>query len=148
MSRLRQGDIALSQTEDGGNISVINGEPVMDGGYQTAIEISLEGSDAEPHWSEEYQSESEKTRSEFFNFIKSSPKTSANINLAEEKARNDLQWFISDGIADTIIIDITSIDIVRINVSIEILLNGETLSKNEYKTNWEFEQNDPAGERV
>lgn len=148
MSQLRQGDLYLFQTLDGGNIEIVNGEPVMDGGFESATYLSLFGADSSTHWMNEYQSESEKMTGQFYNFIKSNPKTVLNINKAQELAKLDLQWFINDGIADTINAEITSSSVNRIELVVEILLNGETISSNEYKINWDYMRNDLASERV
>jgi len=147
LSKLRQGDISLFQTEDGGNISIVNGEPVMDGGFESSVDLTFFGSDGNPHWMEEYQDESEKMFSKLFNFLKSAPKTVVNINRAEELARDDLQWYITDGIADTINVRITSQSISDIILEYEILLNGETLESNQYKINWNYQKVDPATSR-
>ena len=101
MSKLRQGDVLLFSTGDGGNIEIINGEPTMDGGFESAVYMSLFQSDGKPHWMEEYQEENEKTRSEFHNFIKGNLKTVGNLNRAVVLAEKDLDWFITSGIADT-----------------------------------------------
>lgn len=148
MSQLRQGDIALHHTEDDGEITIINGEPVMDGGFETAGYLSIFGSDGNPHWMQEYQTESEKIFSKCYNFIKGNPKTASNINKAEDLAKQDLQWFIKDGIADTINVSITSNSRSDITLEYEILLNGETIDSNKFKINWGYQQDYPAHERV
>ena len=148
MSKLRQGDLFLFQTNDGGEISVKNGEPVMDGGFQSAMYISLFGHDDSPLWMNEYFKENEKLKSEFFSFIKGASKSGANILQAEELAKKDLNWFITEGIADEININITSSDAKRIVMSVQILINGEAVAGNDFEISWTFEKEDPANLRV
>ena len=160
MSKLRQGDLFLFQTNDGGEISVKNGEPVMDGGLQTAMYLSLFGDFIDEKikskleiakkewWGNEYLDEVEQLKSEFYSFIKGKPKSVQNILKAEELAKKDLQWFIDTDIADEIVVDITSNDIQKIIMDVKILADGETIEENEFEINWGFEKNDPANARV
>lgn len=148
MSQLREGDLFLYQTNDGGEISVTNGEPVMDGGFQSAIELSLAGHDNTPHWTDEYLKPFERLKSEFLPFIIGAPKTAANILRAEELAKKDLQWLLDTKAADKINVDIISINVSRVFVSIEILADGNTIAFNEFEKNWGFEKDSPANLRI
>lgn len=148
MSQLRQGDIAIFQTPDGGDISIINGEPVMDGGFESAVYLSLFAGGENTHWIEEYQDKSEKLNSRFYNFINGNAKSVENLNRAEELAKQDLNWFLTDGIADTLNLTITSTDKSRILLSYELLLDGKKLSENTYNINWGYQESSPANKRV
>lgn len=149
MSQLREGDLYLYQTPDGGEISVKNGEPVMDGGFQTAMYLSLFGNTTgREWWGNEYLTESEKLKGEFYSFINGSPKSVANILQAEELAKKDLNWFLTEKIADEINVNITSEDQDRISLSVEILANGVIIDKNIFKINWGLEKESPADLRV
>ena len=136
MSKLRQGDILLFSTGDGGDIENINGEPTMDGGFESGAELTINESDGKPHWMDEYKTESEKSDSEFMNFIKGNLKTIKNLNQAVLLAEKDFAWFINDGIADTVNISIDDLSVNRIRLNVEILANGETLSENNFEINW------------
>jgi len=148
MSKLRQGDILLFNTEDGGEIKVVNGEPVMDGGFESAIYLSLFQGDGKSHWMEEYQNESEKSRSEGINFIEGNNKTISNINRAIILFQKDLQWLIDKEIADIIDIDFDDVSIIRSKFTINILKNGNTVSKIEFQVNWNYQKSDPASGRL
>ena len=148
MSQLRQGDLFLFQTNDGGEISVKNGEPVMDGGLQSAMFLSLFGHDDSDLWMNEYLDEIEQLKSEFYPFIKGAPKSVQNILKAEELAKKDLQWFIDTDIADEINVDIQSTDVKKITMNVEILADGEVIAENEFQINWGFEKESPADKRV
>jgi phage gp46-like protein len=148
MSKLRQGDILLFQTNDGGEIKSVNGEPEMDGGMESAVYISIFGSDGKAHWMEEYQEENEKTRSEFINFIEGNQKTLANINRAASLLEKDLDWFKSSGIVDIIDISFEDVNVNRSKVIIEMQKNGETVSDTEFEINWIFQKENPGSARI
>jgi phage gp46-like protein len=148
MSKLRQGDILLYNTSDGGEIKNENGEPEMDGGFENAVFLSMFESDGKPHWTDEYKTESAKGKAEFYNFIIGNTKTIGNINHAVLLLEKDLEWIKTDTIADTINIDIEDTDVNRILVSIEILANGETLFENKYEINWGLQKEDPGSGRI
>lgn len=148
MSKLREGDIAIFNTDSGGNIQVINGEPVMDGGFESAVYITLFGNNGDNLWMNEYFTEDEKIESAFMGFMEASPITLSNINRAQELALSDLQWFINVGIADTITVVIDAVTKNRVDVTITILTNGEELFKNIYEVNWGFQENDSATGRI
>lgn len=148
MSKLRQGDIFIFHTNSGGEIQVINGEPEMDGGFESAVYLSLFGNDSSELWMNEYFSESQKLTGKFIGFILVNAKTISTLNQAEEFARQDLQWFISDGIADTIDLTLISTDRQRIDLTVEIFTDGDTVFKNTFQVNWGFQLDNSAHERL
>jgi len=148
MSILRQGDIYIYLTEDGAEISVINGEPVMDGGFESAVLISLFANENKDHWMNEYMSENEKMKGNFYSFIKNTAKTLTTMRKAEELAKLDLQWLIDTGAADDVQITIISESPVRINMEVNILANGNTIFNRIYGVNWLYQKNDPASGRI
>lgn len=148
MSILRQGDLYIYLTPDGAEIEVNNGEPVMDGGFESAVLLSLFESAEKDHWMNEYMSEDEKIRGNFYSFIKSSPKNKNTMRKAEELAKLDLQWFIDSGTADEIEVEITSKSHIRIDMEINILADGNTIFNRVYGINWLYQMNDPASGRI
>jgi len=141
MSALRQGDISLYATKDGGEIKVFNGEPVMDGGFRNAVYLSLFGHDTNlPLWMSEYMKKSEVLGGKFYTFMKGNAKSANNILKAEGLALQDLQWFLDDSVADKINVEIFSVDIIDIILKIEILANGETIFENKYQINWSLQE--------
>lgn len=149
MSKLRTGDISLFDELDGGEISVVNGEPKMDGGFESSVYIALEGHENDKlNWMDEYTTESEKIGGRFAAFIKAVPKTIANINKAEQLALLDLDSFLSDNQVDKI--DVTIIDngINKISMLVEMSKDRKTIFENEYQINWEFQLQSPANERT
>lgn len=125
-----------------------NIEPVMDGGFESAVYITLFGNNGDNLWMNEYLTEDEKIESAFMGFMEASPITLSNINRAQELALSDLQWFINVGIADTITVVIDAVTKNRVDVTVTILTNGEELFKNIYEVNWGFQENDPATGRI
>jgi len=148
MSILRQGDIYIYLTEDGAEISVINGEPVMDGGFESAVLISLFANENKDHWMNEYMSENEKMKGNFYSFIKNTAKTLTTMRKAEELAKLDLQWLIDTGAADDVQITIISESPIRINMEVNVLANGNTILNRIYGVNWLYQKNDPASGRI
>ena len=148
MSKLRQGDILIVQTDSGGTIQVLNGEPEMDGGLESAVYLSLFGNDGSDYWANEYFTEDQKLTGLFIGFMLGNPKTISTINQAREFARQDMQWFINSGIADTVDVTITSPSRQRIDLTVELKIDGNTLFQNTFQINWEFQINDPAHERI
>jgi phage gp46-like protein len=148
MSKLRQGDILLLQTDDGGNIKIVNGEPEMDGGLESATYMSLFQSDGKAHWMEEYQTEDEKTGSQFYNFIIGNQKTVSNINRAITFIELDLAWMINQGLADEFDFDYEDINVNRSKFSISIKKDGSTISGAEFEINWGFQKENPGSGRI
>ena len=148
MSQLREGDIFIFNTNPGGTIQVINGEPLMDGGFESAVYLSLFGNDNSPWWANEYLEESQQLDGAFIGFISGSPKSIDNLNRARQFALNDLQWFKDEGIADTIDVSVVSLDRQRIELTAELFANGELILQNTFEVNWGLQLNDPASERI
>lgn len=148
MSKLREGDIYLFDTLDGGEILIKNGEPEMDGGFESAVYLSYFGQSKTPWWANEHLNESEKITSQFYPFILGTPKTTQSINKAEELASQDVQWFVDEGICDNISVEIKSLSANSVSLETTLLANKNILFKNEYQVNWGFQQNDPASGRI
>ena len=125
-----------------------NIEPVMDGGFESAVYITLFGNNGDNLWMNEYFTEDEKIESSFMGFMEASPITLSNINRAQELALSDLQWFINVGIADTITVVIDAVNKNRVDMTVTILTNEEELFKNIFEVNWGFQENNAATGRI
>lgn len=141
------GDVYVYDTDDGAEINIVNGLIMPDMGFRTAVYISLFGGNKEDNgevvtnetwWGNKFEnlSENEKYVSRFQAFINSVPMTSKNISLAEEKIKQDLQWFIDDQIAESVDVDIKVIDKKRIDVKIVITKAGEIIESGNYGVQW------------
>lgn len=145
---LRQGDLAIFIDDNGGNIQNINGEPLMDGGIETSAILSLFGTNDPDTWLNEYLTGSEKYTAEFYAFMQANPITLKNLLTAQEFALRDLQWLKDDGVADEIIVEITTFEKNRINMTIGIYANKETILENTYQVNWGYQIDDPVHNRI
>lgn len=141
------GDVLLLDTNDGAELTIVNGLVQLDTGFNSAVYLSLFGGDKDDTgevvnnntwWGNKLQniSENEKLVSRFQAFINSVPLISKNIRLAEEKALQDLQWMIDDGIADSIEAVITVINRKEINLKIDITKFGEVIEAGNYSLQW------------
>ena len=138
MANLREGDLKLYQTNDGGEISVSFGEPEMEGGLFTSVFLSLFESDNTDYWMNEYLTESEKVEGRFYEFIKGVPKTPQNMTKAIDFANQDLEWMITNLIADEINIDIESKDVKSITMKVEIIKNSLIILESKFDVNWSY----------
>jgi phage gp46-like protein len=137
----RQGDLFLYHTQDGGEIDITcAGEPVMTGGLDSAVYLSLFAHEGTEHWINEYATSDEKISCQFYEFIKANVKTAKNIQRAIDLVENDLAWIKSKGIADVIDVSIVSNDIMSVTLVIDIKKNGDTLFNNEYGINWMYQK--------
>jgi phage gp46-like protein len=122
----RQGDLYLFPTLDGGNISVKNGEPVMDQGYESAVYISLEGS-SDPWFANEFLLPNRQIRSLFAEYRKGRELTSGVINTSIDLIKQDLKWLIDTKAADTINVSMSIIARNRVEIRVEIRSGRENI---------------------
>lgn len=144
----RQGDLYLFTTLDGGEISATLGEPVMDQGFETAVFLSLAGSESEAWWANEYLSKAQQIDSKFAAFAQANPLTSSTILTGEDLAGQDLAWMIDVGIADSVIVSMRAVKRNRVEVSITITIDGQDVLVSPFQINWGAQRDFPANERV
>lgn len=146
------GDVLIFDSEEGGEISVVNGLVLMDRGFSSAVYLSLFGGNGKDlgdvasnntWWGNKLEDslESEKLVSRFVSFISSEPLTSKNLILAEDKIQEDLKWFVDDGIADLIEVEILDAGNNRIQVDIKIGKDGEMIESGRFGFQWEVMKN-------
>lgn len=140
-------DVLLFDAQDGAEISINNGLITMDKGFNSAVYLSLFGGDKDDTgevvnnntwWGNKIQniSENEKLVSRFQAFITSVPLITKNVKLAEHKVKQDLQWMIDDGIADSIEAEIQVVSRKDINLKILIAKFGEVIEAGNYSLQW------------
>ena len=93
-----EGDVKLIQTDDGGDIEFIAGQPVMDQGLETAVYISLFSSD---WWGNAISEQNEKLESKLEDIYNRNLSNKTRLD-AEEYVRKALEWMIRLGIAKRI----------------------------------------------
>jgi phage gp46-like protein len=93
-----EGDVKLSISPEDGGIQYLNGNPVMTGGIDNAVLISLY---TNPNWwgNLTRTKESEKLGSEYEEATKGVI-TAGKLERIQDKARFDLQWMINEGISE------------------------------------------------
>ncbi len=145
MTDPRQGDIFLFPILDGtGNIKIINGEPVMDQGFETAVYIYLEGDNGQDWFGNEYLNESQKIISKSAAFRKGAELTSSSILTFEELVLLDLQWMLDDSVASTINATAIIIGRNRIEVAVEIFIDDDKIDLSPFQLNWKAQEDNPA----
>lgn len=114
-----QGDVLLFQSLDGGEIKVENGRIVMTTGLETAVYLSLFSPD---DWflNDVADTNEERLSSETEQVINTLPNVSKNYPLLEQAIRNDLSWLTSQKLAQSISASVSSNQINRVNIVINI----------------------------
>ena len=142
---LQQGDVKLFQTDDDGNVSVVDGVMEMSGGLETAAYLSLfggndddDGRDGNPleWWGNIGENiQARKYRSETQNLIQGLPATTGNLQRIEDAAKRDLAWFLSVGAASSVAVGATIHGLIRVKITVTIEANGEE-STFSFTENW------------
>lgn len=146
------GDVYMYDDIDGGDISIVNGLVVGDRAFATASYLSLFGGcqeddgkvdDPKTWWGNRFRGtpEDEKLVSRVQAFFKRKPVTTKNIQIAEELAKQDLEWLITDGVADDVSVEIHSVDKNRIQLTVIVKKSGELIEKGNWTINWEVATN-------
>lgn len=148
MSEEFAGDVLLFDTGDGGQISILNGLVMPDKRFSTAAYISLFGGNDDDMgrvdnnktwWGNRFSniSNNELVVSRFQSLTKKLPLTSKNIALAEQAARDDLNWMIMEDVADEVSVAVQAIDKNRINLNIVVKKDGSLLDEGNWTLQWE-----------
>lgn len=125
-------DVLMTQTPDGGELQIFNGQIVMSQGLETAAYLSVFGGNVDDSgldadlpktwWANRAQTDPTlQYRSQLQHALATLPLTPANLSAFEDAASADLAWF-TDSVADSIAVVATmpALDTVNIAVSIEI----------------------------
>jgi phage gp46-like protein len=142
-------DVKLFQTNDGGDITVVNGVTGLSSGLDTAAYLSLfggnEDDDGRPdspytYWGnidEINPSRIYRSRTQYL--LKSLPSTSNNLRRVEDAALIDLNWFTTDKVASSINVVASMPGLNKIKLIINIEANGIE-SSFEFVENWKAAQ--------
>lgn len=141
----QQGDIALFQTDNGGEITVERGIVEMSGGLETAAYLSLFGGNEDDDGRDNNSANwwgnldeidlTRQYRSETQNLLQSLPITSGNLRRIEDAVLRDLNWFIEQKVASSITVEIIVPALNTIQITINIEAQGEE-SSFEFVENW------------
>ena len=128
---IQQGDVKLFQTNDDGEISVVNGIVEMSGGLETAAYLSLFGgneddaglTDATKTWWANLDEIDPlfQFRSETQHLLESIVATTSNLLRIEDAASKDLAWFTELGVASkvTVIASMPGLNRIKLTVNID-----------------------------
>ena len=141
----QQGDVSLFQTNDDGEIEVVNGVVTMSGGLETAAYLSLFGGNEDDDgrkdnpktwWGNLLEiNPTKKYVSETQHLLQSIPAVSANLRKIEDAAKKDLNWFLTNNIASSVTVLASIPDVNRITLTVNIDAEGEE-SEFEFTENW------------
>src|SRR5512138_608105 len=127
-----EGDLLLSNTPDGGDIFLDSNDCFIgDTGFETAIYLSLFGGNYDDNGTESTKNKSwwgnileennpeRKLISRFQNLSRSIPLTPGNLLKLKDAIKEDLQWFIDDGVIDKLEINMIIPSKNRLNTEIK-----------------------------
>lgn len=144
-----QGDPALTITKDGSTMKFIEGQPVMDKGYENAVLISLFTSQG---WvgnalalsdNEEIGSDFEESNKEPINL--------EGLNKRRDAAKRSMQWAVTEGIFSNVEVTVTnpSGNIIVVTILITPPTGPSlTLILENQGANWKFQKEEPAHRRL
>jgi len=145
-----QGDVLMFQTNDGGEVTFIDGQPIMTRGFETAVYLSLFGGNREDDGSEGNNLQwwgnfivtdpMEKYKSETQYQLLKLPITSSSLLRLEEAAKKDLQWMLDEKIASSIEVSVSSPELNLVRFDIKINAEGKEENFN-FTLNWKAMQN-------
>jgi phage gp46-like protein len=148
-----EGDALLYETMDGGELAIENGLFISDKQFSSSVYLSLFGGNKDDpgkikndkEWWGNFlngTNESEKLKSRFQHIITGFPMTVKNIKEAETAAALDLNWFISEKIADGISVYGQAAGKHKFNLTVEIKKDIRTIFKNVYHLLWGVKNGD------
>jgi len=137
----------LYDTPDGGDIRIMEGLIVSDQSFNTAVYLSLFGGNKRDNgrvknrntwWGNTLRGVNENQRmvSRFQSIIFGLPMTTRNILDAEEAARLDLEWVITEKIADEILTNGKAISSKCFSLTVQINVHGDTIYNNAFAIFW------------
>jgi len=148
MSDVFQGDPAVNLTSDGANLKFIQGQPVMDKGFENAVLFSLF---TKENWAgnDLFDQTDQKIGSDFEESMLL-PINLDGINKRRQAAENALAWMKNQGKVKDVIVTVTnpSADIIIVNIDITPP-NGDAvnLTLENFGASWRFQRDDPAHRR-
>lgn len=127
------GDVRVTNTEDGGEIIFERGQPEMDAGLETAVYLSLFSS---PGWWGNAISEKAAQLGSDLESIQSRTLSNQTRLDAEEYARKALAWMVSEGVAASVrvVASIPRADLLGLTITIE-QPSGSVVTLR-YQINW------------
>lgn len=127
------GDVKLVMSIDGGLITVSAGQPEMDGGLQTAVNISLFTDIG--WWGNSIIGTGNEVGSTFADALRKPLTNQSRLEIIEA-AKDALSWLLSTGIAETIDISASIPSVGRLDMGIRIQQPEKAPELFRYNVNW------------
>lgn len=141
----QQGDVLLCQTNDDGEINVVDGMVEMSGGLETAAYLSLFGGNedddgradnAATWWGNLGETDpARQYRSETQHLLQALAANTGNLRRVEDAATRDLAWFVQNNVASSVSVSASIPGVNKIKLTIDIEAVGEE-SSFEFVENW------------
>lgn len=139
-------DVLLSQTADGGNITIENNQDVtLTGGFETDFYLSLFGGNEEDDgtvgnknnwWGNLLENDPTfQFRSRTQNLLISLPLVSGNLRKIEDAVKIDLNSYVEIGAVDTIDVDVSITGPRRVEIVINTYVDGNNIEVT-FLVNW------------
>lgn len=138
-------DVRLYQTDDGGEMEIVDGVVILSPGLETAAYLSLFGGNeaddgrkdsASQYWGNLGETDpARQYRSETQHLLRALPATSGNLKRVEDAANRDLAWFLSERVASSVAVSVALVGLNRVSFTITIEAVG-TESRFEFVENW------------
>jgi phage gp46-like protein len=143
---MQQGDVLLQQTNDNGDITVVNGVTTMTGSFETTAYLCLFGGNeddaggadkSETWWGNLDEIDPDlRYVSETQYLLKSLPAISSNLLKLQAAAERDLAVFTSKSIASSVTVAVSIPALNRVAIAVDIEAVGEK-SSFKFTENWE-----------
>jgi len=143
---MQQGDVLLQQTNDNGEIEVVNGVAAMTGSFETMAYFCLFGGNEdddgradnpETWWGNLDEIDPDlRYVSETQNLLKSLSAVSSNLLKIQAAAERDLSVFTNKNIASSVTVVVSIPALNRVTIAVDIEANGEKHSF-KFTENWE-----------
>jgi len=130
---ITDGDVRLTPTADGGDITLLGGQPDMDQGLETAVYVSLFSGPA--WWGNLSGALDERAESNLESLLSQTLTNQTRLD-AEEYARQALAWMLRSGIAAKVTVAATLPTLGWLVLSIVIEQPGTDPAVLRYQINW------------
>ena len=133
-------DVRLYQTNDGGEITFVQGNPEMsEVEFETAAYLSLVGGNIEDDgsvateslqwWGNRTETDPVRQyRSRFHGAVQGSKNLASDVLRIEEAAALDLAWFVDEGVADEVRVSATVPNYQRLDLTVDIQVGDNEYS--------------------
>ena len=141
-------DVLLYQTDDGGDLTAVNGQIEMSGGLATSVYLCLFGGNEQDSggddtrlqwWGNIGEIPDQQYRSETQYLLRSIPAIPANLTRVQRAAERDLQSLVSVGAATAVSVSVSMPGLNRIAIIVGVDAVDEPPVTLMYTSNWEYD---------